>query len=181
MTPQTTDPQRDDRNCRVRSGMNVSFLRCIPWAPEVAGSRRRRQVASRHAKEHTMTRLPAVVLMLTAACSGGAKGGGAAARDTLTERQRDSILARSSIPGASAVGRAMNAADSASARLRATDSGTPLPGSPPEPAPPLGPFAGIGAAGVGDSLVGAILFDSRLGVRVRPGATARFVAGRARN
>ena len=45
----------------------------------------------------------------------------------------------------------------------------------------LGPFAGIGATRVGDSLVGAILFDSRLGVRVRPGATARFVAGRARN
>src|SRR5207253_10255655 len=45
----------------------------------------------------------------------------------------------------------------------------------------LGPFAGIGATRVGDSLVGAILFDSRLGVKVRPGATARFVAGRARN
>ncbi len=43
----------------------------------------------------------------------------------------------------------------------------------------LGPFAGIGASRVGDSLVGAILFDSRLGVEVRPGATARFVAGRA--
>jgi hypothetical protein len=44
----------------------------------------------------------------------------------------------------------------------------------------LGPFAGIGATRVGDSLVGAVLFDSRLGVRVRAGATARFVAGRAR-
>jgi flavin-dependent dehydrogenase len=44
----------------------------------------------------------------------------------------------------------------------------------------LGPFAGIGATRVGDSLVGAILFDSRLGVKARPGATARFVAGRAR-
>lgn len=42
----------------------------------------------------------------------------------------------------------------------------------------LGPFAGIGATRVGDSLVGAILFDSRLGVEVRPGVTARFVAGR---
>ena len=45
----------------------------------------------------------------------------------------------------------------------------------------LGPFAGIGASRVGDSLVGAILFDSRLGVEVRPGVTARFVAGRARD
>jgi len=44
----------------------------------------------------------------------------------------------------------------------------------------LGPFAGVGASRVGDSLVGAILFDSQLGVQVRPGATARFVAGRAR-
>jgi hypothetical protein len=43
----------------------------------------------------------------------------------------------------------------------------------------LGPFAGIGASRVGDSLVGSILFDSRLGVEVRPGVTARFVAGRA--
>jgi hypothetical protein len=45
----------------------------------------------------------------------------------------------------------------------------------------LGPFAGIGATRVGDSLVGEILFDSRLGVEVRPGVTARFVAGRMRH
>jgi hypothetical protein len=44
----------------------------------------------------------------------------------------------------------------------------------------LGPFAGVGASRVGDSLAGAILFDSQLGVQVRPGVTARFVAGRAR-
>jgi hypothetical protein len=44
----------------------------------------------------------------------------------------------------------------------------------------LGPFAGIEAVRVGDSLAGAILFDERLGVRVPPGVTARFVAGRAR-
>lgn len=45
----------------------------------------------------------------------------------------------------------------------------------------LGPFAGIGVSRLGDSLTGAILFDSRLGVEVRPGVTARFVAGRARD
>ncbi len=44
----------------------------------------------------------------------------------------------------------------------------------------LGPFGGIGAVRVGDSLGGELLFDSRLGVRARPGATARFMAGRAR-
>jgi hypothetical protein len=44
----------------------------------------------------------------------------------------------------------------------------------------LGPFAGVGVTRVGDSLAGAILFDARLGLEVRPGATARFMAGRAR-
>ena len=44
----------------------------------------------------------------------------------------------------------------------------------------LGPFAGLSLAWFGrDSLAGAILFDERMGVRARPGMTARFVAGRA--
>ncbi len=43
----------------------------------------------------------------------------------------------------------------------------------------LGPFAGLNASWWGrDSLRGAILFDERLGVQVRPGATAQFWAGR---
>jgi len=43
----------------------------------------------------------------------------------------------------------------------------------------LGPFAGLSLApSGGDSLRGSILFDARLGVRVRPGVTAQFVAGR---
>jgi hypothetical protein len=43
----------------------------------------------------------------------------------------------------------------------------------------LGPFAGINAEWLGrDSLRGAILFDERLGVQARPGATAQFTAGR---
>ncbi|MGH7568917.1 MAG: hypothetical protein ACREL9_08115 [Gemmatimonadales bacterium] len=43
----------------------------------------------------------------------------------------------------------------------------------------LGPFAGIGAHWYGrDSLKGAVLFDERMGVRMRPGVTAQFVAGR---
>ena len=37
-------------------------------------------------------------------------------KTTLTERQKDSVIARSPIPGAKAVGKAMNVADSASAR-----------------------------------------------------------------
>ncbi|HYS21789.1 MAG TPA: hypothetical protein VEO73_11940 [Gemmatimonadales bacterium] len=45
----------------------------------------------------------------------------------------------------------------------------------------LGPFGGISASWWGsgrDSLRGAVLFDEQLGVRVRPGATAQFVARR---
>ena len=45
----------------------------------------------------------------------------------------------------------------------------------------LGPFAGVGAVRVGDSLAGEILFDERLGVQVPHGVTARFMAGRARD
>lgn len=43
----------------------------------------------------------------------------------------------------------------------------------------LGSFAGLSLAWAGaDSLSGSLLFDSRLGVQVRPGVTAQFVAGR---
>ena len=62
-------------------------------------------------------------LLLLGACgSGGQSNANKVNRDTLTERQSDSILAKSSIPGASAVGKAMNAADSTSARVQASDS-----------------------------------------------------------
>jgi hypothetical protein len=62
-------------------------------------------------------------LVVLAACgSGGQSNATKVNRDTLTERQQDSILAKSSIPGASAVGKAMTAADSTSARVRASDT-----------------------------------------------------------
>jgi hypothetical protein len=65
-------------------------------------------------------------LTLLAGCGGGQpRTSRAPAGDSLTERQRDSILAQSRVPGASAVGRAMRAADSTTARLRAADSVTP--------------------------------------------------------
>ena len=70
-------------------------------------------------------RMLAIVLALCAACSGGKSAKSAAAVDSLTERQRDSILAPSRIPGTKAVGSAMRAADSTSARVRATDSVSP--------------------------------------------------------
>lgn len=44
----------------------------------------------------------------------------------------------------------------------------------------LGPFGGVGVAWWGrDSLRGALLFDEQMGVRMPPGVTAEFVAGRA--
>jgi len=62
------------------------------------------------------------VLLLLAACGGDRADQQAVNRDTLTQRQKDSILARSSIPGASNVGRALRAADSTSAGAHRVDS-----------------------------------------------------------
>jgi len=42
--------------------------------------------------------------------------------DTLTQRQKDSILANSKIPGARGVGSALRASDSVSARVQRSDS-----------------------------------------------------------
>jgi hypothetical protein len=70
-----------------------------------------------------MTRTVLLGLVFVAAC--GRSGNADASRDTLTERQHDSILGKSSIPGASAVGRALQAADSTTARIRGTDSVPP--------------------------------------------------------
>ena len=42
----------------------------------------------------------------------------------------------------------------------------------------LGPFGGLGVSVAADSLRGALLFDSRLGIAVTPGVTAQFVARR---
>ncbi len=66
-------------------------------------------------------------LLAAAACSGGRKGGNgmaadSARRDTLTRRQYDSIVAQSKLPGAKAVGRALNAEDAAAAHNAAIDS-----------------------------------------------------------
>jgi hypothetical protein len=62
------------------------------------------------------------VLLAVAGCGGGSSDGRRAGGDTLSERQRDSILSQSRIPGASAVGKAMRVADSTSARVQAADT-----------------------------------------------------------
>ncbi|MFQ5678370.1 MAG: hypothetical protein ACE5HP_02835 [Gemmatimonadota bacterium] len=60
------------------------------------------------------------------ACSGGESGSAGnaadAARDTLTRRQKDSILGESPLPGARGVRGALRAADSVNARYRRLDS-----------------------------------------------------------
>lgn len=43
----------------------------------------------------------------------------------------------------------------------------------------LGPFGGLGAKVVGDTLRAALLFDSRAGINVTAGVTAQFTAARA--
>lgn len=62
-------------------------------------------------------------VLLGVACGKPASDDAAATQgDTLTTRQRDSILAGSRIPGARGVGTAHNVADSISARVRITDT-----------------------------------------------------------
>ena len=71
-----------------------------------------------------MRRLPlTALLVLLAACGGEDPAPNQTVnRDTLTQRQKDSILAQSRIPGASGVGKAMRVADSTSARAQAADT-----------------------------------------------------------
>jgi len=62
------------------------------------------------------------IILLLVACGSSDKSGQTVNRDTLTERQKDSILANSKIPNARAVGSAMKAADSTSAGIQRADS-----------------------------------------------------------
>ena len=66
--------------------------------------------------------LRVVPICCIAACGSSDKSSQTVNHDTLTERQKDSILANSKIPGAHAVGNAMRAADSTNARVLRTDT-----------------------------------------------------------
>jgi hypothetical protein len=72
-----------------------------------------------------MTRRNGVALLLAIALTGCAPDTGGNRRDTMTQRQRDSVLAKTGLPGAQGVGKALNAADSAKARQARMDSITP--------------------------------------------------------
>jgi len=70
-------------------------------------------------------RLSILLLALLAGCGGGSTSAIADsthAADTLTRRQKDSIIAQSAIPGASGVGKALSAQDTGAARARVLDS-----------------------------------------------------------
>ena len=70
--------------------------------------------------------LTAGMLATAVACGDKHKAtAGAGTTDSMTERQRDSMLAGSRIPGASGVGAAMRAADATSNGIHAADSVAP--------------------------------------------------------
>ena len=60
------------------------------------------------------------VVLAICACSGGQDQRQPA--DTLSQRERDSVIGASKLPGAAGVRRALQAADSATARRRVEDS-----------------------------------------------------------
>lgn len=72
-----------------------------------------------------MRTVAAFLLVVIASCAGCAPRSEPTARVPLTERQRDSVLAKSVLPGAPVVGRALDVSDRAtdrSAELAAADS-----------------------------------------------------------
>ena len=66
--------------------------------------------------------LRAIPLLALMGCSGGGQGGGSLPGDTLTQRQKDSIVSTLPVPGAEAVGRALDAADAARKRAQEHDT-----------------------------------------------------------
>ena len=68
------------------------------------------------------TSIGVVVCLVAALACGGKSGNQQVKRDSLTERQRDTAISKSAIPGASAVGKAMRVADSTSAQVQASDT-----------------------------------------------------------
>ena len=65
---------------------------------------------------------PLLVLLLIACSAGCAQRSQPTARAPLTERQRDSIIAKSSLPGAPVVGRALNVSDQSAAHASAENA-----------------------------------------------------------
>jgi hypothetical protein len=68
--------------------------------------------------------LAAVLLVASTACSQKAGGND---RDTMTQRQKDSVFGQSAVPGASAITKAQTAADSIEAQRKRLDSAAAKP------------------------------------------------------
>jgi hypothetical protein len=67
--------------------------------------------------------MKSILLVVCAGCMlACGSGSDRSSADTLTQRQKDSILANSKIPGARGVGSALRASDSVGARVQRTDS-----------------------------------------------------------
>lgn len=64
----------------------------------------------------------ALLALGVAGCGGGGGGAEEAARDSLSQRQKDSLLATMPVPGAGAVQKALDASDAARARAEAHDT-----------------------------------------------------------
>ncbi len=67
-------------------------------------------------------RVPAALFLLLLAACGGAGAPDTAARDSLDQRERDSVIGASRLPGAPVVRRGLEVADSAAARAARIDS-----------------------------------------------------------
>ncbi len=63
-----------------------------------------------------------IVICSIAGCGAGENPGEETHTDTLTRRQKDSILSTLPVPGAGAVGKALDAADAARARAEQHDT-----------------------------------------------------------
>jgi hypothetical protein len=66
--------------------------------------------------------LATALVLCAPACSGGGNTAERSPGDTLTERQKDSILGTLPVPGAGAIGKALEAADSARSRALQHDT-----------------------------------------------------------
>ena len=69
-----------------------------------------------------MPRTALLLVVALAACGGADKGPKMQNADTLTQRQRDSVIGASRLPGAQGIQKAQAAQDSAAARQARTDS-----------------------------------------------------------
>lgn len=67
-------------------------------------------------------RMASVMLLALAACAKEGKQDDAAAEKLKSQRERDSVLGQSKVPGASGVGKAITVADSAGNRVHLQDS-----------------------------------------------------------